>query len=141
MPPTLAPQANDALLCGRVLLFLARCLPLADKSGVNQGCLFNERLPLALDDVPEGATDTNGQPIDGAFYRTFWGLQQQLAVGGGAGGGAGAWLLWLLEAGLWHVLPTTAKAAVRQGPPALASSTSAVLACQLCSMLHTPEHL
>ncbi len=65
-----------------MLVFLSRALPLFDKSGVNQSGNTNERLPLGLDEVAEGAVDSAGQPIDGAFYRTFWGLQAQLAVGG-----------------------------------------------------------
>jgi hypothetical protein len=85
LPRLHTAQANEALLCGRVLVFLARALPLFDKSGVNQSGNINERLLLSLDEVAEGAVDTNGQPIDGAFYRTFWGLQAQLAVGVGLG--------------------------------------------------------
>ncbi|PSC69291.1 THO complex subunit 1 isoform X1 isoform B [Micractinium conductrix] len=68
-------KSANALLCGRVLLFLAKLLPLTERSGVNLGGAFNTDNVTPVEEVAEGAVDSEGQPVDVAFYRTFWGLQ------------------------------------------------------------------
>lgn len=87
-------KANNSLLSrltngfnielkGRVLVFMALCISLSDKSGLNlKGDINldnvteveteNGELP---DDMDISSSDTNHQPIDYNFYRTFWGLQ------------------------------------------------------------------
>ena len=52
-PPPLLPQSSDALLCGRVLLFLAKLLPLTERSGVNLGGAFNTDNATPVEEVPE----------------------------------------------------------------------------------------
>uniref|UniRef100_A0A061R876 THO complex subunit 1 n=1 Tax=Tetraselmis sp. GSL018 TaxID=582737 RepID=A0A061R876_9CHLO len=69
-------KGNNPLLCGRISLLLARLLPIWDKSSVNQVGSVNSSNPLIIEDVEEGATDSNGAPIDVDFYRTFWGIQR-----------------------------------------------------------------
>ncbi|EFN51183.1 hypothetical protein CHLNCDRAFT_55304 [Chlorella variabilis] len=68
-------KSANAMLCGRILLFLAKLLPLTERSGVNLGGAFNTDNSTPVEDVQEGATDSEGKPVDAAFYRTFWGLQ------------------------------------------------------------------
>ncbi|KAL4439830.1 hypothetical protein ABPG75_002831 [Micractinium tetrahymenae] len=68
-------KSANAMLCGRVLLFLAKLLPLTERSGVNLGGAFNTDNVTPVEEVQEGAVDSEGRPVDAAFYRTFWGLQ------------------------------------------------------------------
>lgn len=68
-------KSANAMLCGRVLLFLAKLLPLTERSGVNLGGTFNTDNTTPVEEVQEGAVDSEGKPVDAAFYRTFWGLQ------------------------------------------------------------------
>ncbi|KAI3431826.1 hypothetical protein D9Q98_010579 [Chlorella vulgaris] len=68
-------KSANAMLCGRILLFLAKLLPLTERSGVNLGGSFNTDNATPVEDVQEGALDSEGKPVDAAFYRTFWGLQ------------------------------------------------------------------
>jgi len=69
-------KSQDAALCGRVLIFLAKFLPLTERSGVNMYGTFHVENETPLEDVQEGALDANGMPIDVEFYKTFWGLQK-----------------------------------------------------------------
>ncbi len=39
-----------------------------------------------IDEVPPGAVDSNGEPVDSSFYTTFWKLQKYLQVGAAAEG-------------------------------------------------------
>jgi THO complex subunit 1 len=71
--------SRDAALCGRVLVFLAKFLPLTERSGVNIHGSFHVDNMTPLDDVREGDLDAEGRPVDVAFYRTFWGLQSWFA--------------------------------------------------------------
>mgnify|MGYP002629705788 CR=1 FL=1 len=71
--------SRDAALCGRVLVFLAKFLPLTERSGVNIHGSFNVDNVTPLDDVREGDLDAEGRPVDVAFYKTFWGLQSWFA--------------------------------------------------------------
>ncbi len=71
--------SRDALLCGRVLVFLAKFLPLTERSGVNIHGSFNVNNLTPLDDVREGDLDAEGRPVDVPFYKTFWGLQSWFA--------------------------------------------------------------
>ncbi|KAK9864677.1 hypothetical protein WJX84_002944 [Apatococcus fuscideae] len=68
-------RTSHAQLRGQAHLFLAKWCPLSDKSGVNIGGSVNSAHATALEDVSEDAKDSEGNPIDAAFYRTFWGLQ------------------------------------------------------------------
>ncbi|KAL4423622.1 hypothetical protein ABPG77_009209 [Micractinium sp. CCAP 211/92] len=68
-------KSANAMLCGRVLLFLAKLLPLTERSGVNLGGGFNTDNTTPVEEVQEGAVDSEGNPVDAAFYRRFWGLQ------------------------------------------------------------------
>jgi len=72
-------KSQDASLCGRVLLFLAKFLPLTERSGVNLTGAFHVDNLTPVEDVPEDAVDAEGKPVDVAFYRTFWGLQRWFA--------------------------------------------------------------
>mmetsp|Transcript_39788 Transcript_39788/g.101744 ORF Transcript_39788/g.101744 Transcript_39788/m.101744 type:complete len:559 (-) Transcript_39788:132-1808(-) len=69
-------KGNNELLCGRISMLMSWLLPVWDKSGVNQAGATNTSNALVIEDVQEGATDSNGAPINVAFYRTFWGLQK-----------------------------------------------------------------
>ena len=71
--------SRDALLCGRVLVFLAKFLPLTERSGVNIHGSFNVNNVTPLDEVREGDLDAEGRPVDVSFYKTFWGLQSWFA--------------------------------------------------------------
>lgn len=68
-------KSHNAMLCGRILLFLAKLLPLTEKSGVNLHGSFNTQNVTPIADVQEGAVDSEGNPVDVDFYKTFWGLQ------------------------------------------------------------------
>ncbi|KAK9915708.1 hypothetical protein WJX75_002974 [Coccomyxa subellipsoidea] len=68
-------RASSSELCGRILMFLTRLLPLLDRSGLNVQGQFNTSHSTPVEDVPEGTVDSNGQPVDATFYATFWGLQ------------------------------------------------------------------
>lgn len=68
-------KSHDAVLCGRILIFLAQLQPLSDRSGLNVQAAFNTSNVTAVEEVPEGATDSNGDAIDKQFYQRFWGLQ------------------------------------------------------------------
>ncbi|KAK9827255.1 hypothetical protein WJX81_004028 [Elliptochloris bilobata] len=68
-------KASAASLCGRILVFLATIMPLDERSGVNLTGVFNTAHSTPVEDVPEGTTDSNGQPVDAKLYRALWGLQ------------------------------------------------------------------
>eukprot|EP01025_Chloroclados_australasicus_P044923 TRINITY_DN4894_c0_g1_i2.p1 TRINITY_DN4894_c0_g1~~TRINITY_DN4894_c0_g1_i2.p1 ORF type:complete len:627 (-),score=82.35 TRINITY_DN4894_c0_g1_i2:206-2086(-) len=68
-------KSKDAQLCGRILSFLARFFPLSERSGVNVQGVYNDSHSVVIENVPEGAVDSNGEKIDAALYRQFWGLQ------------------------------------------------------------------
>jgi THO complex subunit 1 len=72
-------RSADAALCGRALFFLAKFLPLTERSGVNHLGAFAAAGAPALEEVAEGALDAEGNPVDAAFYRSFWGLQSWFA--------------------------------------------------------------
>ncbi|BDA44079.1 probable THO complex subunit 1 [Coccomyxa sp. Obi] len=65
-------RASSSELCGRILMFLTRLLPLLDRSGLNVQGQFNTSHSTPVED---GAVDSNGKPVDAGFYATFWGLQ------------------------------------------------------------------
>lgn len=69
-------KSQDAELCGRVLIFLAKFLPLTERSGVNMYGSFHIDNMTPLEEVKEGSLDAEGRPIDVEFYKTFWGLQK-----------------------------------------------------------------
>ncbi|CAL8470063.1 g9605 [Coccomyxa elongata] len=68
-------RASSSELCGRILMFLTRLLPLLDRSGLNVQGQFNTSHSTPVEDMPEAPVDSNGKPVDAAFYATFWGLQ------------------------------------------------------------------
>jgi THO complex subunit 1 len=72
-------KSQDASLCGRVLLFLAKFLPLTERSGVNLTGAFHVDNLTPVEDVPEDAVDAEGKAVDVEFYTTFWGLQKWFA--------------------------------------------------------------
>lgn len=72
-------KSQDARLAGRVLLFLARLLPLMERSGVNLQGAFDAENATPVEEVEEGAEDSLGRPVDAAFYRAFWALQAAFA--------------------------------------------------------------
>lgn len=72
-------KSQDASLCGRVLLFLAKFLPLTERSGVNLSGAFHVENLTPVEDVPEESVDAEGRPVDAQFYATFWGLQKWFA--------------------------------------------------------------
>jgi len=53
MPPRPPLQSANAMLCGRVLLFLAKLLPLTERSGVNLGGAFNTENATPVEEVQE----------------------------------------------------------------------------------------
>lgn len=53
-------QSANALLCGRVLLFLAKLLPLTERSGVNLGGAFNTDNVTPVEEVAEVRGGTSG---------------------------------------------------------------------------------
>ncbi len=77
-------KSQDAELCGRVLIFLAKFLPLTERSGVNMYGSFHVDNMTPLEDVKEGDVDAEGNAIDVEFYKTFWGLQKWFADPGSA---------------------------------------------------------
>lgn len=72
-------KSQDAVLCGRVLSFLAKFMPLTEPSGLNRGGAFNTANVTPVEEVAEGAVDAEGRPVDAAFYNIFWGLQAWFA--------------------------------------------------------------
>ena len=93
-------KSSDLLLCGRVLMFLAHVLPLAERSGVNVKGDFNagnvteyeeellgeeaDRLAAEGVDAKEFKLKSTDEKLDGQMevsyflYKTFWGLQRFL---------------------------------------------------------------
>lgn len=71
-------KANDALLCGRVLLFMAKLYALSERSGVNVQGFYNSSRAIQPEEVRAGERDSAGDPIDGHLYHTFWKLQGKL---------------------------------------------------------------
>lgn len=69
-------KSQDALLCGRVLIFLAKFLPLMEKSGLNLTGAFHTENVTPIENELEGKVDAEGNPIDASFYTKFWGLQK-----------------------------------------------------------------
>ena len=73
-------KSQNASLCGRVLLFLAKFLPLTERSGVNLGGAFHVDNVTPVEQVsPDDdgcVVDAEGKPVDVAFYTTFWALQK-----------------------------------------------------------------
>jgi THO complex subunit 1 len=72
-------KSQDALLCGRVFIFLAKFLPLTEKSGLNLTGAFHTENVTPLESDLEGKVDAEGNPIDAGFYAEFWGLQKWFA--------------------------------------------------------------
>jgi hypothetical protein len=52
-PPLPVLQSANAMLCGRVLLFLAKLLPLTERSGVNLSGGFNIDNATPVEEVAE----------------------------------------------------------------------------------------
>lgn len=77
-------KSQDAELCGRVLIFLAKFLPLTERSGVNMYGSFHVDNVTPLEDIKEGDIDAEGNVIDVEFYKMFWGLQKWFADPGSA---------------------------------------------------------
>ena len=69
-------KSRDAILCGRVLLFLAKFLPLTERSGVNNLGRFHTENETPVEEVGPDDVDAEGNPIDKEFYETFWSLQK-----------------------------------------------------------------
>uniref|UniRef100_A0A914WID7 THO complex subunit 1 n=1 Tax=Plectus sambesii TaxID=2011161 RepID=A0A914WID7_9BILA len=80
----------DTAFCGRILVFLARCLPLTEKSGLNLVSQFNvdnstryeqEQTDQSLltdnndIEMEEGEMKDSNIPVDYALYCKFWQLQ------------------------------------------------------------------
>lgn len=72
-------KSQDCALCGRVLLFLSRFFRLTDRSGVNLLGAFNVGNATPVEEVAEGALDSEGHPVDAPFHAAFWGLQRWFA--------------------------------------------------------------
>lgn len=81
-------KSKNTNFCGRILLFMAYALPLAEKSGLNlKGATapstvkFEENEPdeerlVEGGGAAEGSGDVGGEQVNFAFYVTFWGLQR-----------------------------------------------------------------
>ncbi len=97
------------MFCGRVLVFLARSLPLTEKSGLNMNSQFNTdnvtkideqdqtafqqqnndkaaaakssstAEPMEEGETTEDAPGSSAYPVDYQLYRRFWQLQQFFA--------------------------------------------------------------
>ncbi|CAM8882694.1 unnamed protein product [Rhodiola kirilowii] len=64
-------KANDVVLCGRILMFLAHFFPLSERSAVNIKGIFNTSNETKYEkEAPDGIS------IDFNFYKTFWSLQE-----------------------------------------------------------------
>ncbi|KDD72794.1 THO complex subunit 1 transcription elongation factor, partial [Helicosporidium sp. ATCC 50920] len=73
-------KSQSAMAGGKILLFLARFNPLADRSGTNFQGLYNAENATPVEELGEAAPlDHEGRPVDPAFYKTFWGLQELFA--------------------------------------------------------------
>jgi len=86
-------RANDTVLRGRMLCFMATVLPVSDRSGVNLTSKFNVDNSTQFDDgtaaaaAPSEAGDAESMDVEGEgddktttkadveFYRKFWGIQ------------------------------------------------------------------
>lgn len=85
-------RTTDTLFCGRILIFLARCLPLMEKSGLNLMSQFNQDNTTQFDDtesignlpspvtrgaeeMEEGEMEENAGVVDFALYEKFWKMQ------------------------------------------------------------------
>lgn len=69
-------QSQNAMLCGRILLFLAKFLPLTEGSGLNKIGHYDEDNTTPIEDIGPDTLDSEGNPVDAAFYETFWSLQK-----------------------------------------------------------------
>ncbi|KAL6785389.1 hypothetical protein ACKKBG_A00065 [Auxenochlorella protothecoides x Auxenochlorella symbiontica] len=68
-------KSQNSLFAGRLLIFLAKLLPLMERSGVNLQGAFHTENSTPVEDVAEGALDSLGKTVDAEFYGTFWSLQ------------------------------------------------------------------
>lgn len=71
-------RASEPQLVAGLLIFLAKVFPLNERSGLNLLGATAPALISAPEDVPPGAVDSNGQPVDALLYAATWGLQPLL---------------------------------------------------------------
>ncbi|KAI8468971.1 MAG: THO complex subunit 1 transcription elongation factor-domain-containing protein [Monoraphidium minutum] len=71
-------RASEPQLCASVLVFLAKVLPLNERSGLNVTGVLSPALISAPEEVPPGAVDSSGQPVDALLYAATWRLQPLL---------------------------------------------------------------
>ncbi|XP_078161055.1 nuclear matrix protein-like protein [Carex rostrata] len=67
-------KANDVVLCGRILMFLAHFFPLSERSAVNIKGVFN-----TSNETKYEKEASEGVPIDFKFYKTLWSLQEHFS--------------------------------------------------------------
>lgn len=67
-------KTNNTLLCGRILNFLAKVLPLSERSGLNIAGEFNKSHTTTIDE--EQDADHQEIMIDWEIYKRFWSLQR-----------------------------------------------------------------
>lgn len=68
-------KANNVVLCGRILMFLAHFFPLSERSAVNIKGVFNTSNETKYE---KDASD--GVSVDFNFYKTFWSLQEHFST-------------------------------------------------------------
>lgn len=73
-----ASRRAHARAAARVLLLLAAAAPPSDKSGLNLLGAANEGHPVIVPEVPDGAVDADGRPVDATLHATFWSLAPAL---------------------------------------------------------------
>ena len=66
-------------MCGRLLILVAKLLPLSERSGVNLTGGFDVANTTDFVELEEGAKDESGRPIDVDLYNSLWRVQGLLS--------------------------------------------------------------
>ena len=66
-------------MCGRLLILLAKLLPLSERSGVNLPGIFDTENTTDYMELKEGAKDESGKEIDVGLYNSMWKVQALLS--------------------------------------------------------------
>ena len=73
-------QLEDAALLGSLMRWMCSVLPVDHRPAVNISKVINSAHAPQLEDVPEGAVDSLGIPVDAARHADFWRLQASVAA-------------------------------------------------------------
>jgi len=72
-------REDNSLLCGRLLILVAKLLPLSERSGVNLVGGFDVDNKTDFVELEEGCTDESGRLVDADLYNSLWRVQGLLS--------------------------------------------------------------